>query len=795
MLSIQIPLRRRLINALTMFVVALMSLVLLIYVAYGEGKRTYERFQIDKLVAQGQIVQGVIEGFVRPGLPMRQFVGFGGLTDPMVKADPLIDAIDAYNTNGERIFNSGAQTTLLLPVGENPVLSNDKSAEIRSSGALVQIVLPVRNRFEQVGMLVLSIPKQKLAVDVENAFKPVLYVAVGGAFIFAAFVFIFSPKFKNSTQTQWTGGAFGVMFLLLSALVVSTLISVYSQGVQARSKSLADSLGQRLDDLVIYNLNLDDVTGIIGLFGEYKRLNPDLRAAALIVDGKIRAHTDPLRRGSEWDHVESDYEYTVKISPDRYTREVLIKVALPREVVFQQVVRSVKNFMALFVASTFFAALFMGLARSFQFLAEVKDGRWSEREEIATINLVKPVFFLAVFVEHLSYAFLPTFVQSAIASSGLSQSLGSVPFISYYLCFAIALIPASRLEARMGARNVIILGLVLAAIGLGMVALFADFWIISVARAISGIGQGTLFIGVQAYVLANSSAERRTRAGGAIVFGFQAGMIAGMAIGSLLVSYLGSSGIFTLGAVLATLTALYGWIALPSRVSGGDVALSMKSAWRDLFMIMRNRQFSRTILLVGIPAKAVLTGVILFAMPLLLTLQGFAKEDIGQIIMIYACAVIASSHFAAANADRGQSTERILLNGTCLMGAGLGIIALVGMPSIINWAQNPGLGTCLIILGVTVVGISHGFINAPIVTHVTISQVANAHGSTSVAAAYRLLERIGHISGPLIMGQIFLHFGMSWTILGVIALAIFVMGLLFLTPDQPVSDEITKAAA
>ena len=93
-----LPLGRRLLDALAMFAVAALSMTLLIYVAFGEAKRTYEQFQIEKLVAQGQVAQSALEGFVRPGLPMHQFVGFNGLTEPMVNADPLIDAIAAYDT-------------------------------------------------------------------------------------------------------------------------------------------------------------------------------------------------------------------------------------------------------------------------------------------------------------------------------------------------------------------------------------------------------------------------------------------------------------------------------------------------------------------------------------------------------------------------------------------------------------------------------------------------------------------------------------------------------------------------
>jgi MFS family permease len=780
--SNDLPLSRRLLDAFAMFMVAALSMVLLIYVAFGEAKRNYEQFQIEKLVAQGQVVQNALETFIRPGLPARQFVGFQQLAEPMVKADPLIDAITFHDVSNERVFTSGDGNIDLIVKPEESQRFQDGLAEIRHLGQVFQVVLPVRNRFEQVGHVVLSVPRAKVSEKVEEAFKPVAYAAALACFVFAFVVFMVSQNSNANARNKWIGGAFVAAFLGVAVVVVSTLISVYAQGAQARAKSLADSLGQRLDDLVIYNINMDDVTGIIQLFGDYKRLNPDIRAAALIVDGKIRAHVDPMRRGTDWDHQAEDYEYTVSISQPNNPRDVVIKVALPRDVVMKQIVRSVKNFTALLVASAFFAALFMGLARSLKLLSDShKDGQWSLLEEKATINLVKPVFFLAVFVEHLSYAFLPTLMQASAKAAGLAAGFASLPFVAYYLMFAVALYPAGRYEQRVGARNLIMMGLVAAGGGLAIMSTTTDFWTSVLARGLSGVGQGILFIGVQAYILANSSPGQRTQAGGAIVFGFQAGMIAGMAIGSLLVSYLGSQAIFLLGAAIAGVTLVYGLMALPSKVSGSDFSDTMHSAWGDMKAMIRSGGFARTVFLVGIPAKAVLTGVILFGMPILLAQSGFAKEDIGQITMLYAGCVIIASHFASIRADELSETRSILFNGVTLTAVGLALLSAVAFAPP---ATSPVAGTMLIIAGVALVGVAHGYINAPIITHITNSPVAGEFGMTSTAAAYRLLERVGHVLGPIIVGQLFLLFGASWTVIGGIALGIFLLGAFFFSPGD-----------
>ena len=83
-------------------------------------------------------------------------------------------------------------------------------------------------------------------------------------------------------------------------------------------------------------------------------------------------------------------------------------------------------------------------------------------------------------------------------------------------------------------------------------------------RALSGIGQGMLFIGIQTYILAVASPEKKTQGNAIIVFGFQGGMISGMAIGSLLVTYLHPHGVFVVCAAIGMATAFYSVLLIPA---------------------------------------------------------------------------------------------------------------------------------------------------------------------------------------------------------------------------------------
>jgi hypothetical protein len=95
------------------------------------------------------------------------------------------------------------------------------------------------------------------------------------------------------------------------------------------------------------------------------------------------------------------------------------------------------------------------------------------------------------------------------------------------------------------------------------------------------------------------------------------------------------------------------------------------------------------------------------------------------------------------------------------------------------------LGSGVVILGVILVGIAHGFINAPVVTHVAHSELAKEIGANSVTTTYRFVERIGHVAGPMLIAQFFLIWGQSPQILTGIGVAVATLGFLFLIRTSP----------
>ena len=774
---------RRLIDGATMFVVTGLSLLLLVYVGFGEAKRTYEEFDIEKLVAQGSIAQNSIENYLRAGLPLKQYVGFTTLAEPIVEnAD--IDALTVYDLAGRQLFSVTDKSKPKLPDPPAIIKQIKDKTEVDSTGGHFQVVLPLRTRFETVGSVVVVSPKSVVGRRLDATFRPLVFLLVGLSAVFAVFVSLAAPYLAR-TRGPWLQVAYGFTFLGMAAFVIGSLINLYSDGIQGKAKETAFTLSQRLSDVVEFNLRIRDFENLDKMFAEYRRLNPEIKEAALIVDDVILVDTDASKVGKSWTSDPKAYQYTVDLTRPDQPRQVHVAVAVPGELVYHQVERSIRNFAALFVASCFFAGLFLQVAAAMQRLrqepAPPSDTRLDSRvREQSALAVVKPIFFLAVFIESLTYSFLPRFMQDVAASSGVSSGFASAPFTTYYLCFALSLIPAGHFSERRGPRALIWSGLLLA--GLSMLSLTMPLGILlaTVARGVSGIGQGMLFIGIQAYILAVASPEKKTQGAAIIVFGFQGGMISGMAIGSLLVSYLQPQGVFAIGAAVGLATALYSAVLMPSggardRAEDG-FGTALTRVGGDMLRVMRSTEFLKTMFLIGVPAKAILTGVITFALPLLLGQEGYRQEEIGQVIMLYALAVVASSSLISRLVDRTGQTASMLFWGAVISGFGLVLIGFMGASLI----GHGTLSTVLVVLGVVLVGGAHGFINAPVVTHIAHSELAKQIGANPATATYRFLERLGHVAGPIMVAQLFLIWGQTAQIVAWMGIATMVLGIFFI---------------
>lgn len=767
-----------LVEGATMFVVAALSLLLLLYVGFGDGKRTYELMLIEKLTAQGSSIQNSIEKFLRDGLPLKQYAGFSTLAAPLLEGDDDVDAVIVYDEKGQPVFTAIDKKKPVLPPPAPDVKKPDGSNRVHAGDTHYQVILPLKTRFETAGSIVVVSPTKTVSHRLRQSFMPLAILVAGLSTLFAVLVLVLKPYFSRSKR-PWLQIGYAMTFLIMAMFVVGTLIFLYFDGVQGRAQASAVTLSQRLSDIVEFKLDIKDFDGLDRAFKEYRKLNPDVSEAALLVDNSIGITTEDRKLGKTWNSDTGKFEYRIDLAADGQPSYTSLVVTVLKSVVFERVARSVKNFAALFIASAFLSGLFLQVAASMQRLQKpapepgAKTGPGDE-----SLVIIKPVFFLAVFLDSLTYSFLPKFMQDAAVASGVSVGFASIPFTAYYLCFAASLIPAGVFSDRYGSKPIILIGLTIAAASVLALTLPLGIWEMTALRGLAGIGQGLLLIGVQSFILAVASPEKKTQGAAIIVFGFQGGLIAGMALGSLMVNFLQAGGVFAIAGGVGFATIMYSLLLMPRterKQAQSSIGAAVKKLTDELKKTVTNLEFLKILFCIGAPAKAILTGVITFALPLILGQAGYRPEDIGQVVMLYGLGVVASTGYVSRLVDRTKNTEMVLFIGAVMSGVGLFCVGFMGSPLL----GNGLLSTTVVVVSVFMVGIAHGFINAPVVTHVGQIELAKRIGANPTTTAYRFVERGGHIMGPVLISQFFLLWGQGPQVIGGIGLGVAILGLVF----------------
>ena len=117
---------------------------------------------------------------------------------------------------------------------------------------------------------------------------------------------------------------------------------------------------------------------------------------------------------------------------------------------------------------------------------------------------------------------------------------------------------------------------------------------------------------------------------------------------------------------------------------------------------------------------------------------------------------------------------------------------LIGL---IEWqpVADSAYGATVVLIGrVVIIGITHGFICAPVVTRIAETRIAKSIGVNSVTSTYRFLERLGHIAGPIIVGQLFVFAGQTTMVVAWVGAAIVVLGLIFVLQIQPERRDVSE---
>ena len=547
-------------------------------------------------------------------------------------------------------------------------LSEMSTQGMMENEQVISFSLPLNSRLETEGYLQVDLSRPFIERAVLQIFSPLFVMAT--VLVVLAFPVTWL-LYRSSLPTFWREqGWFTLSFSILSLALVMVLTGLYIQTAGQRVEQANTSLVARLSEAESHNIPLNLISGIDGLLEEYHQLNPELEDITLSHHGIVEYSARPERLNSRT--MRNFYQ----LSDHAILGDSGMKLTatMPFSQVLLQVLRAGKNIVILYITILLLSRLFTRLVRQPGRRLAALTGQQADR----TLEVLRPLFFIAVFMESLHIALLPKLLNELALISGLGAGLTSTLFMLYFLSFALTLLPGNRLCQHWGNRTVLLIGFLLATTG-SLLLGFGFFeqsslWLVIAARVVAGVGQSLLMVAIQNEILANTTISNRTSGASIIVTSFQGGFICGAALGALLASYTGATGVFVISGLSGVIALLLAVGLLPFTSKKTLVITSGHHSLSDIKVLLSHRGFLGSMLCIGIPAKATLTGIVTFALPLVMGQAGFASEDIGQVVICYAAAVLLSTRVLAPRVDRWGRTRSVLV--IAIFCSGLAVMTL-----------------------------------------------------------------------------------------------------------------------
>ena len=408
-----------------------------------------------------------------------------------------------------------------------------------------------------------------------------------------------------------------------------------------------------------------------------------------------------------------------------------------------------------------------------------KPGEEKELQSVSAERIRAPLFVF-MFSEELSRSFLPLFAgtvykQHPVASLSPDLAIG-LPITIFMAVVALVTPLAGSLTDRYGARRIFVAGTMLAVLGYGFTVLTYDFYSLIASRAVSAIGYGLVFIASQGYIADAAKPGARARNMAIFVGAVLIAGVCGPAIGGILADRIGFRATFAISILLGIISALLAYRVLDKAPADHQKTHHQDFGVRVYGKLLTDMRFIAVTFFIAIPTKMVLAGVMFYLTPVYLFSLDNSASAIGRIMMIYGIVTVLLTPIFARYADQHSAHRKMAIGG--------GLMTALSCISILLFDTTP-----MVLVAVAGIGLSH----AMSLSNQTalIQEIGESRGlaRASVMSGFRLLERMGTVLGPILVGALLIRFDYQtvMAIIGVIvAIATFIYVILsaFASGDQ-----------
>lgn len=389
--------------------------------------------------------------------------------------------------------------------------------------------------------------------------------------------------------------------------------------------------------------------------------------------------------------------------------------------------------------------------------------------------LLKAALFLFFLSTDFSRSFFPIFA-SHFDVAHLDKSMQmALPQIVWGLSALIATPYGYKLSNKLGAPTVLARAALFAALATVIMGTSNNYWIMLLCRSVIASAYGTIAIIGTIYL--NSRGKASTIA--ILLTAIASASIVGNAIGGLTAQILGHSRTILISSIFA-----FASCALLMVFFKPDAAHEIqKNKIPTLKYLLTNKRIQIFALLNTAPFRVVLTGFVLYLIPVLLVDYHISIKITGQLMMFYFLVNWLLIQPFSSLLDKYEFHKSSAILSSVLMAAGL----------VLFYYSNGDIRLITISILVLSAGMAlNSVIQVPIIS-IIFQTECREYGEGAIIAYFRTVERIGSVIGPLAASLLLSAAGIRVVLLTGVLLLLVGFGLfVFFALDQRLAESLAR---
>ncbi len=355
------------------------------------------------------------------------------------------------------------------------------------------------------------------------------------------------------------------------------------------------------------------------------------------------------------------------------------------------------------------------------------------------------MMFMFLFTWALPLSFVPLNAAAlpALAIHIPPQLAMAAPISVEMLCALVTAALAGWISDKAGWQVPTFAGLALSFSGAIAAHYAGNFEAFVLSRALTGLGYGFAWMGIQALVVGRTPANVMTFSVANMTAGIFTGHMLGTFAGGWIAQLVGFQGVFLFGAVALLLPALYAATFLRIYFGGArrSVQIHAKGA-ANIGKLIRSAKFTLLIMTSVVPFSIAQVGLLYYAVPVILNNAGIPTSEIGAVIALYSSIFVFSAPLFGRYIDRRSEMRRVVAIG-----------GFLGSAALLSFFVIPGLSGVVVATAALALASSIG--GAAQTSYALQLSVARSAGIGFTTGIQRASDKLGQMLGPIVIGSLY----------------------------------------